>query len=113
MEFGESAVEQLDSLGRGHGSAVEIAGAQNGVDTLLAGDLHDAVHGCSLLVEQRSPMEQPAEMPVGGVQEPHADTVGTGCDSFGDGRGSAPVQVSGTFLRATVASAAMIEECTR
>ncbi len=71
-ESDERLVEQLDRPGGGDGTVEEVSGDEHGVDRLVRCDLHHPVDRLGLLVEQGRLVELPSQVPVGGVQEPHA-----------------------------------------
>ncbi len=71
------------STGR-DGPVVDVTAHHQGVDALVAHHLDQELDERGLGVELGLPVEGPAEMPVAGVEEPHAPTLETGCDSHGD-----------------------------
>jgi hypothetical protein len=53
------------------GAVVEVARHEHGVDLLLARDPHDLAEHLLLLVEPADTLERLADVPVGGVEDPH------------------------------------------
>lgn len=68
----QGPVVQLDRGQRGYGPVVDVAGDEDGVDLVLADGLDQVVDEGGLGAEQVHAVEGPAEVPVGGVQEPHS-----------------------------------------
>ena len=63
--------EELDRVGRGHRAVVDVAAHHDGVDLLLAHDVHEVVEVGGLRAEEAHLVEGPAQVPVGGVDQSH------------------------------------------
>jgi hypothetical protein len=74
---------QLDGVERRHGPVVDVAGDEHGVDALGPDRLDQRVQEGRLRVPQVSPVQRAAQVPVGGVQQPHDTTVGRRSDKSG------------------------------
>ena len=70
-QAGEGGGEQLDRFGGGNGAVVEVAGDHHQIHVLLLGQLHNPIEGLGLLIQQGSAMETAAQVPIGGVEQPH------------------------------------------
>jgi hypothetical protein len=67
----EGVVEEAHGAEWGHGPVVDVAGDEYGVDVVLARGGDEVVEEGLLGVEEADAVETAAEVPVGGVQEPH------------------------------------------
>ncbi|MGX1408723.1 hypothetical protein RKD40_006336 [Streptomyces ambofaciens] len=73
-EVGEAVqrvVEQLDGGERGHRAVVHVSRHDHGVDGVLAHGLDEVADEPGLGAEHVHPVERPAEVPVGSVQQSH------------------------------------------
>jgi hypothetical protein len=70
-QLGQGVVEELHRLGRGNRPVVDVARDEHRIDGSLLGELHDPGQGSRLVLEQGAPVEIPAQVPVGGVKQPH------------------------------------------
>ncbi len=77
----ERVVVQRHGLDRRHGAVVDVTGDQHDVDPLLAHGRHQVVQEGGLRRPQVGPVQGPAEVPVGGVEQAHERTVGRPSDS--------------------------------
>jgi hypothetical protein len=68
---GEHPVEHGGRVGRGDGAVVHVAGDQDDVDPLIGHDGGQPAEHRLLLGEQVGAVQRPADVPVGGVQQPH------------------------------------------
>jgi len=84
----------LHGLGRRHRPVVEVPGDQHGVDPVLDRQVGQRRQHGLLVGQQVLAVEGPAEVPVGGVHQAHALTVGAGSDSVRDRR-APPARKSG------------------
>ena len=64
--------EQGDGVGGGVGPVVDIAGHQDRLNPLRAHDLHQVVEVVRLRTKQSDTVERASQVPVRGVQQPHA-----------------------------------------
>src|SRR5262249_14705639 len=71
----EKIREQLHRLDRRHRSVVDVAGQDQRVRALVVADRDQLVEGVALIVEERDLAESLAQVPVGGVNDPHAPTL--------------------------------------
>ena len=71
-EAAERLVQQGHRLDRRDGSVVDVAGHHHGVDAGVGGHLDQVVDEGGLGVEQALAVQRAAQVPVGGVEEPHA-----------------------------------------
>ena len=83
----ERLAEQLDRLDRRDGPVVEVAGHEDDVDRLGAHHVDQEVDERGLALEERLAVQRAAEMPVAGVEDPHAPKLERGCDTLGDALG--------------------------
>ncbi len=68
---GQDLVEQGHDLDAGQGPVVDVTGHDDRVDPLAPDDLDQVVEDRGLRLEQPDPMERAAQVPVGGVEDPH------------------------------------------
>ncbi len=68
----ERVVEEGDDVDPGQGAVVDVPGDEHDVHALGPHDLDEVVDEGRLGAEQPDPVEGPSEVPVGGVEDPHA-----------------------------------------
>ena len=68
----ERGVEQLDRLDRRDRPVVDVAGNEHGVDVLVTHHVDEEVDEPGLRLEQGLTVQRTAQVPVGGVEQPHA-----------------------------------------
>ncbi len=73
-------VVQRDSSHRRHRPVVDVTGDQHGVDALCPHDLDQRLQERLLRGAEVGPVQRPAEVPVGGVEQSHSRTVGAPSD---------------------------------
>ena len=78
-------VEHAGRVGRGHGAVVDVTGDHDDVDRFGGDHRGQAAEHGLLLGEQVGAVQGPADVPVGGVQQPHGRNVGGGTDRTGPG----------------------------
>ncbi len=86
-ELGEDVVEEVHRLGGRHRAVVQVAGDDHGRRPDLGGELDQLLQHVLLVGGEVLVVEQPAEVPVGGVDEPHG-----GDPTTGPGRRPTPVR---------------------
>jgi hypothetical protein len=67
----QRVIQQGDDVDPRQRSVVDVAGHDHGVHPLRPDHLDQMVEDLCLGLEQPHPVEGPAEMPVGGVEQPH------------------------------------------
>ncbi len=67
----QGVVEQLYGGERRHRPVVHVSGHDHGVDGVLAHGVDEVADEPGLGAEHGDPVERPAEVPVGSVQESH------------------------------------------
>ncbi len=82
----ERLVGEAHGVDRRQGAVVDVARDEHHVDLLGGDDLEQVVDVGRLVREHALPVEGPAQVPVGGVQQAHGETVGESADSPGDPR---------------------------
>jgi hypothetical protein len=68
---GHGVVEQVDGVGRRHGAVENVARDEHRIDLALVGQLHEPLQREALVFGQMDAVEQPAEVPVCGMDEAH------------------------------------------
>ena len=76
----ERLVGQRDRVDGGQRPVVDVAGHDHQVDALGLDGLDQVVDVRRLRGEEVLAVERPAQVPVGGVQDAHAFTLGEGAD---------------------------------
>ncbi len=71
----EDVVQQLDGLGGRHAAVVDVAGDEHGGRPDVGDEVDELVEDVLLVVGEMDGVEQPSEMPVGGMDESHARTL--------------------------------------
>jgi len=89
----ERLVGQGDRVDRRERPVVDVAGDQHHVDPFALHDLKQVVDVAGLVAQHPLTVERPAEVPVGGVEEPHATTVGASTDNRVDPRRRRPARL--------------------
>ncbi len=79
----ERVVVERDRVDRRHGPVEDVARDEHGVDALLTHDVDEVVEVGGLCVAQVAAVQGAAQVPVGGVEQAHAGTVGPTSDSPG------------------------------
>ena len=74
----ERVAEQFDRLDRGDGPVVQVAAHHHRADGLIAHHVDEEVDERGLRLELRLAVQRAAEMPVAGVEDPHAPHVRDG-----------------------------------
>src|SRR6478735_6119546 len=81
----EGPLEQLDRLDGRDAAVVHVAGHEHRVDRDAVGrvldELAEALQDSRLRLVEVDAVERPPEVPVGGVEQPHATTVGPAADT--------------------------------
>ena len=77
-DLGEHAVEQLDGFGGRDGAVVEVAGDEHGGRFHLGDQRDELLEHVLLVAGEVDVVEQPPQVPVGGVDEPHGRDPTTG-----------------------------------
>ena len=93
---GERLVGQPDRVDGRQRPVVDVTREHHQVDALGLHDLEQVVDVRRLVAEHALPVEGPPEMPVGGVEDAHPQTVGGGTDSLADPRRSGGPNASGS-----------------
>ena len=82
----ERPLEELDRLDRRHAPVVDVAGHEHRIDRHAVGrvldELADALEHSRLRLVEVHAVERAPEVPVGGVEQPHASTVGPRADTL-------------------------------
>ena len=78
---GQGLVGEPDGVDVGQRPVVDVAGDDDEVDPLGVDDLEQVVDVGRLVREHPLPVERPAEVPVGGVEDAHASNLGGATDS--------------------------------
>ena len=92
-EPGEGLVGQGHGVDRRQRPVVDVAGHQHHVDALTLDDLEQVVDVRRLVRQHPLPVERPAQVPVGGVEQAHATTVGASTDNRVDPRRHRPARL--------------------
>ncbi len=90
---GEGLVGQRHGIDGRQRAVVDVAGEQHHVDALSLDDLEQVVDVRRLVAQHPLTVERPAEVPVGGVEETHATTVGGAADNGVDPRRRRPARL--------------------
>lgn len=85
-EPGEGLVGQPDRVDLGQRPVVDVARHDHDVDALGLHDLDQVVHERRLVAEESFPVEGPAQVPVGGVEDAHTTNLGVTTDKATDPR---------------------------
>jgi hypothetical protein len=88
----QGVLAQRDGVQRRDGPVVNVARDQHGVDLLRAGGLDEVVKENGLSRAQVGTVQVAAQVPVGGVQEPHGVTIAAPTDIRGSILPTADVQ---------------------
>ena len=78
---GQRLVGEPDGVDRRQRAVVDVAGDDDQVDPLGLDDLEQVVDVRRLVREHPLAVERPAQVPVGGVEDAHATTVGADADT--------------------------------
>jgi hypothetical protein len=82
----EGPLEELHRLDRWHAPVVDVARDEDGIDgdavRRVLDELADAVEHSRLRLVEVHAVERAPEVPVGGVEQPHATTVGLRADTL-------------------------------
>ena len=70
----EDVVQQLDGLGGRHAAVVDVAGDEHGGGPDVGDEVDELTEDVVLVVGEMDGVEQPSEMPIGGMDESHART---------------------------------------
>ena len=68
-------IEEGDGVIGWDGAVVDVPGDEDGVDRLGGDELDEVVGEGGVRVIEHAPVEGAPQVPVGGVEDPHADTV--------------------------------------
>jgi len=70
----EDVVQQLDGFGGRHAAVVDVAGDEHGGGADVGDEVDELTEDVVLVVGEVDGVEQPSEMPIGGMDESHART---------------------------------------
>jgi hypothetical protein len=68
---GKDVVQQADGLWRGHRAIINVTGNEYGVWLTILNEGHEVIQYVRLILSEMHPMEEPSQMPVSGMDEPH------------------------------------------